>query len=238
MSLLTSIASGLVREVGVSVGDLFRYHISVMWSSSDPNATFPPLGKEELLEENDTEWILFSIQNITHTSVSMQKLRHFRNGTEKIDWGYVDVELGFGNMSTWIVASNLSVNDSVYASSPYFSWIIADTTQRSYVNGTRETNHFNKTDVYSLPPNGTLYENTDYYWDRISGIIVEYRLEEIRQIGEYQTTWSLTYRIIESNVWVVPEFPSLTAIFAALAGTTAVAFVYMRIRKNVLAEFN
>jgi hypothetical protein len=74
--------------------------------------------------------------------------------------------------------------------------------------------------------NGTGQAFTNYYWDRSTGILVEYSYKVIEQVGEYITTLSTSYRIIESNVWIVPEFPTWTSAILILAVLTVAIAVY------------
>ena len=225
------------RIVGVTVGDWFRYgDITVSWSSNDPSATFPPPGRPWLEEENETEWTLMSVQNISHTTIFFQTIKHFKNGTEKNELGFIDIVTGFGNISAYVhyvaISANLTVNDTVYTGPHFSSWKIDETIVRTYLDGERETNHLNMTRKWnitryidSLTVNGTGQAFINYYWDRSTGILVEHSYEEIEEVGEYLTTLSMSYRITESNVWVVPEFPTsalILLIFVVLIFATAI----------------
>jgi hypothetical protein len=68
----------------------------------------------------------------------------------------------------------------------------------------------------------------NYYWDKSTGMLVEDYYEVINQTGEYLTTWSVLSRITESNVWVVPEFPTSASILLILIVLTATIAIYKR----------
>jgi hypothetical protein len=224
------------RIVGVTVGGWFKYSdITVSWSSNDPwYPTFPPVGREYLKEMNETEWILMSIQNISWGKwVFLEIVKHFKDGTEKTENGSVDIETGTGIMNYRIISADLNANDTIYTGSPFSNWKIDETIVRTYPDGERETNHLNmtrKTEIIrhmdDSTINGTLYEFINYYWDKATGILVEQSYEEIEQVGEYQTTLSMTYRITESNVWTVPEFPTWTSMLLILIVLTVAIATY------------
>jgi len=102
---------------------------------------------------------------------------------------------------------------------------------RTYPDSVRETNHLNMTKEYSFTVNETeyyFYQTVNFYWDRSTGILVEFSFEGINQIGEYLTTWSFLLRITESDVWVVPEFSTLTSILLVFIVITTAISIYKR----------
>ena len=221
------------RIVGVSVGDWFKYgDITVNWSSNDPNATFPPPGYEWMEMINETEWIKMTVENVSGTNITLPTLYHYKNGTEEASGGYVDIDTGDGeNVTLNIISANLDANDTVYASGYLSTWKINETIVRTYPDGVRNTNHLNMTSEQSWTSNETeyyFYHSTNFYWDKSTGIIVEESFEDINQVGELLTTWSLLIRITESNVWVVPEFPTWTSILLILIVLTIAVVIYKR----------
>ena len=235
LSAMVVTSSAQERTIGVTVGDWFKYgEFNVSWSSNIPNATFPAAAEEM----NETEWMLVSVQNISWGKwVFLEIVKHFKDGTEKTENGSVDIETGAGIMNGRIISANLNANDTIYTGSPFSTSKIDETIVRTYPDGERETNHANTT--WEL--NGTLYINsqtingtekgvTNCYWDRSTGILVENSYEEVEQYegGEYLTTLSATYRITESNVWTVPEFPTWTSMLLILIVLTVAIATYKR----------
>lgn len=196
------------RVVGVDVSDWFKYVAAVGWSSNDPNATFPPPDWEMLEMMNETEWMLCTFESISGTNITLQFTSHFKNGTEIFENGYIDVDTGDGNMTYVAISSNLDVNDTVYTSSGYSAQKINETLVRSYPDVVRETNHMNQT-MTGIFNETSLYYNKNLYWDRPTGMLVEESYEMRNQTGMYLTTWSMSVRIADSNVWKIPELPSL-----------------------------
>jgi len=210
------------RIVGVNVGDWFKYgEVSGSWSSDDPNAIFPSL------EFNYTDWMLISVEDISGTNITFQSTWHFTNGTEKIETGHIDIDTGEGNMTLSAISANLSPNDPIYSSPGYSTQKINGTIIRTYPDGVRDTNYMNitteinQTGLYQ-------YISMTWYWDKSSGMFVEMAQDVESQIENYTTSWSLLLRITESNVWVIPEFPSVIILPIFVTATLIVAIIYRK----------
>jgi len=235
------------RLVGVSEGDWFRYGYFVAYcSSNDPNATFLPLGLAGLRQTNETEWMLWSVlsraPNVSSTAVFLKTVTHYSDGTENTDTGYIGVNLGSGIMVFKVISANLNAGDSVY-SHIHSDSKISQTINRTYPGGPRETNYMNRTrhlDVVRMngeTMNGTRDEIVHWYWDRATGVLVEYSSETVMHIGNYTSTWSTSYRLIESNLWTVQEQSTwVTTIIIltilALITVTVSMLVYKRKHKS------
>lgn len=240
------------RRVGVSEGDWFRYGCFVAYcSSNDPNETFHPPGLEALRQTNETEWMLWSIHNVSSRSslppqrvVFLKIVTHYRDGTENTDTGYIDVNFGSGIMLFKVISANLNAGDSVYSDIHYSGSKISQTINRTYPRGARETNYMNRTRrwdvlwINSETMNGTMDEIVRQYWDRATGVLVEYSSEIVKHIGNYTSTSSTSYRLIESNLWKVQEqSPWLTTIIIltilALITVAVSMLVYKSARANL-----
>ena len=227
------------RVPGVSAGDWFKYgDITFSWSSNDPNATWPPTGYEmEWTEEiNETEWMRLSVEDVSGTNITFQATLYFKNGTDIIRSGWIDIDTGDSSndtaetmdMGLCAIPANLDANDTIYASGPSFTHMnITERIVRTYPDGVRETNHLNMTYAYSQDEKD-FFGSANFYWDRSTGILVEMSYEYIIQAGELLTTCSLLLRTTESNVWVVPEFPTWTSILLILIVLTIAVVIYKR----------
>ncbi len=222
----TSVASQ-PRTVGVTVGDWFKYGVAFDWSSDKPNATIPP----DYEQFNKTEWMQLSIMNVSGTNVTSQLLMHFKNGTEQTLEVTTNVDAGEADGGLWIVSANLNPNDTLYTSSSYYyAWMINETTVRTYPDGIRETNHINLTGEEGMTG---IIISQNVYWDRSTGVLVEMSTMQTYQTEGYQTNTSLNFTIIDSNVWVIPEFPTFASIFLMLIiPTVAIAFYKRRLLKT------
>ena len=221
-AMVVTLASAQPRTVGVAVGDWFKYgDITGSWSSNDPDAVFP------LLELNETEWMLLSVEDVSGTNITFQSIIHFTNGTEKTEGGYVDIDAGDGNMTLSAISANLNANDTIYSSPGYSTQKINETIVRTYPDGVRDTNCWNMTGEYNVT-GFYQYISQSWYWDRASGIFVEMAQEYASQTENYTTTWSILLKITESNVWVIPEFPSFLIPPLFMTATLLLVIVYKR----------
>jgi hypothetical protein len=217
-------ASAQTRTVGVSVGNKFRYRGTASWSSNDPSAA-PPSDLEEF---NDTQWMQIEIAAVSGTNITGQMTSHYKNGTEVTTGGWVDVDTGNSvNLTVFIISANLGAGDSMYTSSPYNTVTINETVSREYAVGARDTNHLDTSAV-----SGTLSYHFNYYWDKSTGIAVEYLQETVNQTGAYTTTSLIDLRIISSDLWIVPEFPTWTQALLVLVAVTSAMTIVVKQRRQ------
>jgi hypothetical protein len=206
-----------LRTAGVNVGNKFRYNVTSTWSSDDPNATSPSY----IADFNKTQWIEVTVVAISGTNMTGKFTQHFFNGTEPTADGWADVDIGNGTLSRFFISANLSAGDTMYNSSEYSTRFINETVPRTYLGGVRDTNHVNTTSH-----DGT---NTSYsfYWDKLTGVLVDQFVENIYQTGNYTYSWAMEMQIISSDLWVVPEFsawtPALLMLIALASATVIIA---------------
>jgi ABC-type transport system substrate-binding protein len=199
LSVMVVPSSAQPRIVGVAKGDQFKYgEFCSHWNSNDPEAT-PP---SAINVYNETEWFSMSIENVSGTIVNVHFTYHFKNQTETPSDAYVNIDTGEGNAIVWIVSADLEENDSLYTTGYLANWKINETIVRTYPYGNRDTNHINIT-MEQLGEGYHSWMRANYYWDKSTGVLVEFSAEATLQTGEYLTTYSISFRIIESSVWVV-----------------------------------
>ena len=236
-TMIIAAASAQQRTVGVTEGSWFNYEIEVNWNSNDPDAVFPPLEFEDMEIINATEWATMMITGVSGTNVSVQYLTHYKNGTEEIEDGYIDVDTGDGvNATLTIIAANLGANDNIYTSGDYSTFTINETTTKMYPDGTRNLNYINMTYEYSWTIEETdhyFVQSTNLYWDKETGVIVENSLEIHNQTGDYLTTWSIVSRLADSSVWTIPEFPAYSSmVIIGIIATVSAIPIEQRLTKK------
>lgn len=222
------------HNVGVSKGDVFTYAHTSFWSSDNPNDTCP----QNLIEMNATEWIQVTITDVSNQVIYLVTTTHCKNGTEKsensiINWTNID-QTQSGNSVITIFPANLNANEKVLDIEN--ARIINQTLSRSYLNEERETNFLNDTRIYQtiyinhLPVN-TIYYSVSYY-DRETGVPVEYSNEFVitkqDNVTAYTSRQIETLKLIESSVWVVPEFPSTIILALIIIPTIAGVLIYKK----------
>lgn len=216
VTAMTASTLAQTRTVGVQEDEWYKYgNITVNWESENPEAT-PP---DYLVEMNETEWWNMTITDITDTNVTIDWVAHLTNGTDVPGTDYIDIETGNSNESMFmIISKGLEEGDSVYEGE-YTEWLINETIPRTYPDGARHTNHINITEDEGNAMN--------LYWDNETGVIVEWT-ESSFTGGDFPTSWNMTFILIDSSVWVVPEFNAPATILAALTATTAAAVIGKR----------
>jgi hypothetical protein len=216
--------SAQTRTVGVSVGNKFRYDNTIIWSSNDTSATPPSI----LVDANNTQWKERTVTAISGTNITGQMTTHCKNGTEITVGGWVDVDTGDSlNIALVFISANLSAGDSIGTNASITTWIINETVSRTYLNGVRDTNHVNITSS-SSDGTHTYRTNVHAYWDKATGVLVESLYENINQTGAYTTIGSSGQRIISSDLWIVPEFPTWTPALLMLIVLTSATMVIAR----------
>jgi len=237
LSTMVVTAAAQERTVGVAEGDWFNYGVDGSWNSTDPNVFSPPSAYGDWETINETEWVKMTITGVSGTNVSVHYLTHYKNGTEEIGDGYIDVDTGDeANATLTIIAANLGVNDNLYTSGDYSTWAINETITRTYPDGVRNTNHINMTYELSWTVNETecyFSQSVNLYWDKETGVLVEDSFELYNQTGEYLTTWSVGSRITDSSVWTIPEFPAYSSILIlSIILTVSVIAIEQRLTKK------
>jgi hypothetical protein len=183
---------------------------------------------------NETEWLLLSVQDVFGTNITFQVTQHFRNGTERIRYGWIDIDTGnsseetieTANMEFMAISADLNVDDVIYTSPRFSDYKIDENVNITFPDGERETNHL----YYEWSTICLHSWHIDYYWDKSTGILVEHSFVEY--VMDSLTT-SVSYRLTDSNVWTVPEFPTWTSILLILTVlTVAIAITKQRLHKT------
>jgi hypothetical protein len=207
-------------QIGVNQGDTFTYDISVYFSSSNQQVTYPDV----FLDLNKTEWYKVAITGVSGSRVSSQVTTHYKNGTETTSSGDVELESG-SNTGYWnIIASNLNVNDK-FRPSGSDSLKVTETITRSYPNGQREANRV----VGDFPVHDSLGDYTEHfdcYYDRKTGMPVESHQTVYFSSPSMQIESVAILR--ETTVWVVPEFPPLLILSLVIAAITLITIAYKK----------
>jgi len=187
----------LTRLPGVSVGDTFTFDVFSFWSSSAANAVVP----EWLSEINQTESFRVTITAISDTMVTTLDTWVFKNGTEYNSTGLVNVETGYNSGGFWpVVAANLGKGDLLHPAGQN-GITVNETITREYPSGARETNHFTLNYQGNDENYGYYTAESDYYFDRATGMLVEL-YDRSTFLGANMQT-AILWKIKASNVWVV-----------------------------------
>ncbi len=183
------------RKVGVSVGYWIQYGISVTWESNDPNATTP----QYVLDSQQLVFLSSVVQSVSGTNVTFNRIMLFKNGTEKSETRWIDVDSGHagtGSSSGYLsfIAANLSAGDIIYTGLGKGIGEINETITRTYLGEPVEINHHNST------TSGTSYFiYADAYWNRATGALYEMYMNHT----DYTTKGEETY-VTQETQWLYP----------------------------------
>jgi hypothetical protein len=185
--------------VGVKQGDVFEYDMRSFWT-----CTFMDTPPADLMELNQTEWLRVTVTEVSGSQIKMQLTTRYRNGTEVNSDEFCDIETGDASGGPPFIGANLGENDLIYpsASEP---WFVHYTITRDYVNSQRETNYLKLEDIGNTSEVGEFSRIYEYYFDKSTGALVEYSYD----FSYTGLTTIVRSKLIASNVWAIPEFPSL-----------------------------
>lgn len=184
---------------GVNVGDTFTYELLGLWESNDPNATI----SENILLMNMTESYQVTVTNVSRTDISLHTVWRFRNGTEIAGDGTVDVATGISSGGFWAAyAANLDKGQIAHATGPE-PVEISSTVDKQYLSGKRETNIIimSAQFQYKDDPSRVYTDNRVIQFDKMTGMLVELRNENVYNIPE--KTETIVWQLVDSNVWTV-----------------------------------
>jgi hypothetical protein len=214
---------------GVSPGNTFTYDFSAFfWNYTNPNAA-PPA---DLVELNKTESIRITITQVSGSMVLMNITSRFENGTETPpSEDFVDIMSGASVKAFGLIVSpKLATNNVVY---PYgtINFTINDTMTRTYSFGVRETAH---SSVNTTGVVGTVYAFDDLYFDRETGVMLEWYAEQVQTSSPNEKT-ALLWKIKEfdlSTIATGPDYWLLIVVIVSVVAVLIAVIVFMRKRRG------
>ena len=197
MILMVTPCFSLPRIAGVHKGEFYRYaDISLSWNFSRPIPSF-------LANITQIWWSSITILNVYQETVAYESTVQFKNGSttrENIS-GSVN-----SNNPSWIIATNLREGDILYNDSSRKAWI-NETLQWMYSGEQRNINHVQIVSLGSADEIQYTITN-DWYYDQLTGMTVQYSLQFVNTTGSYAGSGQYETKLVDSNAWTVPEFPS------------------------------
>ncbi len=193
---------------GVAIGDSFAYEFSAYFRPNVTDAIVPP----QLIEDNRTEWVRFTITDVANLTVSYVTLQHLDNGTEIPSQSQADLSTGYGGFP--IIRANVTADEPLYPSMS-FSPNINETLTRTYPQGQRT--------ILRVTWNDTDY--LDAHFDQKTGMPVEFH---VIFAATPEGNAEYVYMLMDSNVWTIPEFPPVLVLPLVAASTLVAVLVYKR----------
>jgi hypothetical protein len=191
----TAFAQDIVA--GVASGNEFTYNVTGTYPINDPSLDIP----QEIIDANATDYFKVTIVNVAGPEIELKWFWRFTNGTELSGDGSVNIETtGYVGPFWTIVSANLTAGEQIH---PHFGpdqSYFNETGGLTYTNYTRETNRLQLQFAYQNNVTGAIkVENTDTYFDKQTGILIQLYDETNYQNPTYTTV--LSWSLIVQNVW-------------------------------------
>jgi len=216
-------------QPGVRVGNTFTYEVKGFWSSSNANAVI----SDSILDLNSTEYVQVNITKVLDADVSMHIVWRFTNGTVSETDSEINVGTGMYTYWFWAVfPTNLNVGDKIHPYGPDMIKVNASST-RDFGDNKRETNRYLVTGEFASTDN-TNRTYSDYmtvHFDKQTGMLVELYDYKTYTNPEYSET--ITWKIIDSNAWDVPEFPVVALVIPILIVAALLALIVYKKRSAI-----
>jgi hypothetical protein len=227
VSAMTVPALAQPLELGVEVGDWFKYEAKVtQWESDDPflpEGFYGPL----TLADNETNSILYTVTDITPVdggnNVTFTITYDWKNGS--VTEGTYEEMVTTANQQIFMIGANMEEGDMVsdtfdFLGMGFFQYptrYLNASIDREYLNATRETNVCD----YHLDMMDTPYEYT-YMWDKATGMRVYYENwgDVPAMFGnayEYTVVWQLVDSSVEDLV--IPDLTGPIMLLMLIAIT-------------------
>ena len=215
----TMVAStrALVLTPGVTPGANFYYDVTAYWSSTDEYASIPA----DLVEINQTETVDVRIHNVTDANVTTFVAVYYRDESYDGGYGFIDVDTGVSyGAFAMLIAGSLNAHEVIHPLGAD-GITINETVTKTYQSGNRDTNRIIL--EYINATTGTT-ERDEWYFDKQTGILVESH----ETVTSSQETKTVTWKLKETNGWVVPEFSSVLILPLLMAITMIAAIAYKK----------
>jgi hypothetical protein len=217
-------------EVGVEVGDTFRYVGTIhLWGGT---SSFPPIYLEYLQTYYESDWLEYTVMDINAENVTFDVTTHWKNGTETVATMTDNMT---SSMSMMVIGASLTEGIEIRAEYTDPTWgiyyatrILNASVMREYESGPKETNVL----IYDQNIFGNIF-HYEYQWDKETGIRVysqESTTDSLDMYGD-TFTYNVTLELIETNVedWtVIPEFPTGTVMLLVFIAISVSIELYRR----------
>ena len=203
---------------GVSVGDTFTYDSTISWNSTNPADVIPSY----LIAQNQTV-LQFTVQLVTGSTAILQDIWTYKNGTQQNSTDTVEVNSGITG-GILLYAANLTAGSLLFPGATDLPYVINSTVFRDYSGSFRETNHI---EVNNTGIEGETYSYMSLYFDKQTGVLVEYYLTSVYTAAPNQT---ITQHLLikDNSVWTIPEFPSMLILPLIMVASAIVVILYKK----------
>jgi hypothetical protein len=221
---------------GVAAGNVFKYQYEFSADVNGSQQVSIPTPFDSLVEQAKTiDWIQMTITSVSGSTVTAQMLTQYKAGTQQSYTGTVDVATGQGTLAQFLIAANLTANSPLHLGS---SDKINGTTTRTFSSGSRELNYQTIVSEYTVQPEELAKYNItvplkqvntqEAFWDKTTGALAELGFGMSTTSTQVNATLTLNMKMVESNVFAVPEYPTIIAVLLVLIIPAFVAINYRK----------
>jgi hypothetical protein len=203
---------------GVSVGDKFIYDSTCSWNSTNPADVVPAY----LIAQNQSV-LQITVQQVTGSTAMLELFLTYKNGTQQNSTETDEVSSGITG-TVLLYAANLSAGSLLFPGATDLPYIINGTSFREYSGSFRETNHI---EVNNTGIEGQVYSYMNLYFDKQTGVLVEYYLTSVYTAAPNQT---ITQHLVikDNSVWAIPEFPSMLILPLIMVASALAVILYKK----------
>ena len=218
-------------DVGVQVGDWFKYEAKVtQWESTDPFLPEGYIGPLSLAD-NETNYILYNVTDITPgdggSNVTFTVTYDWKNGS--VTEALYTENVSTANTQIFMIGANMTEGEMVSDTWDFFGFFtyppryINETILFENDDGIRETNVLD----YPINIGGTPYEYT-FYWDKETGMrLYYYNHGDVPAIFTAAYEYTVVWELIESSYETVyvPELTAPVMLLAFVAITVTIGTI-------------
>ena len=219
----------LSQTVGIEVGDRFTYEGYAKLTEQVGN----PIAKPDWFTSwttpwNNTDQVNRTVTAISGTTITFSVTTTYDNGTAPVTTS--TDETIFSGYNRWVIGANMSIGDVIgqlgatqedLLLSEESTWTWATGVTRNVISA-----------GWVLVDSGGTYSNTyKNHYDKATGIIVAQELNFTLMSGSDSAKYEVYYILVDTNRWVIPEFPTGTVMLLMFVAVAVTVEIYRR-KKN------
>ena len=217
----------LSQTVGIAVGDHFTYEGYARLTEQVGNRIAKPSWLISWTTGwNNTDQVTRTVTAISGTTITFNVTTTYDNGTAPVSTS--TDETIFSGYNRWVIGANMSIGDVIgQLGATSEDLLLTEESTWTWTTGVTR-------DVISAGwvLDSTTYSNTyKNHYDKATGIIVAQELNLTLLSGSDSAKYEVYYILVDTNRWVIPEFPTGTVMLLMFVAVAATVEIYRR-KKN------
>lgn len=212
------------QTVGVAVDDYFVYEgtVTLVDQVGSPFA-LPTWMTPWTTAWNNTENVTRTVIAIDGITVSFNATTNYDNGTAPVS--AVTAETIFQNYTRWVIGANMQVGDAIGQLGPGGTLNLTEEYTWEWSAGV-ERDIITAGWINDAP--GNYYCTYKNHYDQITGILVSQEVNLTAYSGSDMISYGIYNVMVETNRWVIPEFPTGTVMLLMFVAVTVSIDIYRR----------